>query len=1016
MTPRAIYSKSGKGVQEASGKTSNLSRADRAVLAAFDGRVTVGEVAERVGKPFDPKFEQLVQQLEKDGYIREVSSGETAAPARPAPVRPAAPARPGGGAPGADLDFTAMIPTIKPSAPSGQQVDLAAKARAEAERAARKAKEEEAISYKARQEAEARAKAEAEARAKAAAQARAQAEAAARAKAEADARARADAEAKARAADADRVRAEADAKVKAAKEAALRLAAEAKAKAEAEVHAKLAEERAKAEEAARVRREAEEKAREHAEEKSKEAEDLRKRLEQERKAREEAERKAKEAEERSRKEEEERKRRDEEARKRREEEERRRREEEERRAKEEAERKAREAEERRRKEEEERKRKEEEARRRKEEEERRRREEEERRAKEEAERKAREAEERSRKEEEERRRRDEEDRRRKEEEARRRKEEEERRRREDEERRAKEEARKAREQEERERAEKEREEKAKAERQKAAKPAGGFADSLMADLENFTQRDEQEQKIEAEKEKRAKAERERKEKEEEERREREEADRKARQEVKRAAKEAERQAKETAVHEAEAPSDEDIGITDEDLDLDEVKREEEALGKQARRAARERERGREREQERKEREREKVEKREEAREAPKAFVPPAAPAKIRRPVNWGKPVAMAFFVLLVGAIAAIHFMPISTAEYEKAASDALGVPVKIGTAHLSFVTGVVIKMDKVSVGPARIARAVAHPEVGSLFGPRKVFSSIELQDATIPQSDAGEALFGKARSANFELKRLTATNLKLTGPLSLPALSADVRFGADGEAKSVTLTGPNNLNARLTPSGDSLDFELNTDSFTVPVAPELVLNGFEMKGRADRQGIDVAAWTASLYEGVLNGTAKVAWNGAWSLAGALTVRGVNAAVFAPTLVSEGKLEGSGKFSMSGIEPAKLASRGRLEGNFTIENGALGSIDISRALSTGGRQISGRTPFTRLEAQGVYDKGVVVVRNININAGALTAGAIADISPSGALSGRIVADVKTASQVLRSTISIGGTVQEPQVKN
>ena len=36
MNASAIYSKSGKGVQEAAGKTSHLSRPDRAVLSAID--------------------------------------------------------------------------------------------------------------------------------------------------------------------------------------------------------------------------------------------------------------------------------------------------------------------------------------------------------------------------------------------------------------------------------------------------------------------------------------------------------------------------------------------------------------------------------------------------------------------------------------------------------------------------------------------------------------------------------------------------------------------------------------------------------------------------------------------------------------------------------------------------------------------------------------------------------------------------------------------------------------------
>jgi hypothetical protein len=47
MNPTAIYSKSGKGVQEASGKTNSLNRGDRAVLSAIDGRLTLATGANR---------------------------------------------------------------------------------------------------------------------------------------------------------------------------------------------------------------------------------------------------------------------------------------------------------------------------------------------------------------------------------------------------------------------------------------------------------------------------------------------------------------------------------------------------------------------------------------------------------------------------------------------------------------------------------------------------------------------------------------------------------------------------------------------------------------------------------------------------------------------------------------------------------------------------------------------------------------------------------------------------------
>src|SRR5687768_17795350 len=113
MNPSAIYSKSGKGVQEASGKTSLLKRAERAVLSAIDGRTTLAEVAKKVGKPFDGAFEALIAQLDKDGFVREVGGGGAAAAAAPA-AKPAA--RP--------ATATVKIPAAKPPPAAGEDLDF----------------------------------------------------------------------------------------------------------------------------------------------------------------------------------------------------------------------------------------------------------------------------------------------------------------------------------------------------------------------------------------------------------------------------------------------------------------------------------------------------------------------------------------------------------------------------------------------------------------------------------------------------------------------------------------------------------------------------------------------------------------------------------------------------------------------------------------------------------------------------------------------------------------------------
>lgn len=1012
MNPTAIYSKSGKGVQEASGKTSLLPRADRAVLSAIDGRATLQEVAAKVGKPFDPAFEKLITQLDKDGFVREVSSGAPTAAPKPAAAPPKPAAKPaakpaGGGGDFGDLDFSSLgggapkaapapsrpappppppprpaaapPPAPKPAGPVSQppkeHIDALAKAREEAEARAQAERE------KMRAEAEAKTRAELEAKLREEAEKKMKFEAAAKAEAASKAAA-----------------AEAEAKVKAAKEAALK-AAEAKVKAEAEAKAKI---------------EAERKARE----------EMEKRLEEERKAREEAERKAKEEAERARKEAEEKARKEQEELRQRLEEERKAREEAERKAKEEAERVRRELEAERKRLEEERKREEEErAARRKQEEAERERERQEaearRKQREEEERQAEEAREAKRKQ------REEEDRRQEEERAAKRKQREE-----------EDSAREAEEAAAREARRKKEEEQAAAllaaaEARKAQpKKPESFGDSLLADLDSFTNRDEEERKEKEEAERKAKAEAEARRREEADRQAREEAERERRaaeerrrqeEQAKREREEAERREQEEERRKREADeirrkaaaataaamakegksgpsSTEDIPISDDDLHMDEVKKEQAALAKTQ---AKERE---------KEREREKAAAKAERRIADEA-------PRYRKPANWGKRIALTLLLLIVVGLVAVHVMPVNIAEYERSATEAIGRPVKIGDGKMWLLTGPQIRFSNVTVGDARIAHVAAGVSPGSLFGDRKEFTTVELDGLTIPQQMLGEAVFATVKSENLSIGRIVVKSLELPGPAVLPkSLQADIVLDGKGAMRAATLRGPDGLVAKLVPKDQSIDFDVVAAGFTLPIAPEVVLSKFGMKGSATQRGMKIDEWGGAIFNGGISGTASIRWGGTWNVEGVVTVRGINAAVFAPTLVSNGTAEGTGRFTMTGSDPAKLGSAGRLDGNFTITSGTLGSFDLVRGIQSGGKQAAGTTQFTEMTGQAVYDKGAVSLRNVNIAAGALNAGASADISSSGALSGRIVADVKTANRSQQATIVLGGTVKEPQVRN
>ncbi|HMG61161.1 MAG TPA: hypothetical protein VK583_15635 [Burkholderiales bacterium] len=337
MNRRSILTKTGKGLMEATGKTSNLSRDVRNILKEIDGKVSVSELMEKFGRMTEPMLLETLRNMEKEGYLREFVGKQDEAPR---PSIPRAPTSPSSADGGEDLDFTAFTPA-KPSAKTSEDARLQAQAQDIARQAqATRAREETAA--RARAEAAARARAEAEQRARlstpasptAEAQARAQADALDQARREAEERQRKEAEEKARREAELRARIEADQASKRDAEERVRREIydkerrenEERARREVEVRAKReAEEKVRRDAEERVRREAEERARKEVEERMRREEVERRMREEreqaERKARIEAEARAQvEAEMRARRESEERARREEEERPRREEE------------------------------------------------------------------------------------------------------------------------------------------------------------------------------------------------------------------------------------------------------------------------------------------------------------------------------------------------------------------------------------------------------------------------------------------------------------------------------------------------------------------------------------------------------------------------------------------------------------------------------------------------------------------------------------------------------------------------
>ena len=99
----------------------------------------------------------------------------------------------------------------------------------------------------------------------------------------------------------------------------------------------------------------------------------------------------------------------------------------------------------------------------------------------------------------------------------------------------------------------------------------------------------------------------------------------------------------------------------------------------------------------------------------------------------------------------------------------------------------------------------------------------------------------------------------------------------------------------------------------------------------------------------------------------------------------------------------------------IIQGAYYDIYAERAGVTNAKWREISSSLSETDNQALYDKGAVKITNAAISAGAMNAGASLDVDAGGGLSGRVVADVKTANQTLRATLNISGKVQDPVIR-
>src|SRR5260221_475334 len=391
----------------------------------------------------------------------------------------------------------------------------------------------------------------------------------------------------------------------------------------------------------------------------------------------------------------------------------------------------------------------------------------------------------------------------------------------------------------------------------------------------------------------------------------------------------------------------------------------------------------------------------------------------RRPGGLAKQFAVMLLLTLVVAVAVLPFVPLDSGPYEKAAQAWLGEPVKIGSVNLTLLPIPQLKFEKVVIGKGNGMRAgliKATPVITSLLEDRIPLRSFELENVTFPREFLPALLQNKGRRASLGIERITAKGLKLDVPeLNLPALDVNAILSPDGALKSLVISSAERrLSVKLQPQGERAAIEISAESFPLPIGVDPDLSEFLAKGTVTRSELALSEAEARVFGGRVLGTVRLRWSGGWSMEGELTARQMEAGKIAAPLLAGGTLQGKAVYSMKGLLPGRFILNAQLDGNFTIQKGSITNVDMTRLLQGSGSG-GGTTLFSDMSGGVSADANRILVRQVRMAAGLLNATGQGEMDPQKNLSGRIQVELRAQSVQARATLTLAGTLQNPQFR-
>ena len=398
------------------------------------------------------------------------------------------------------------------------------------------------------------------------------------------------------------------------------------------------------------------------------------------------------------------------------------------------------------------------------------------------------------------------------------------------------------------------------------------------------------------------------------------------------------------------------------------------------------------------------------------------------PGGWGGWLLGIGGVIVLGLIALLLFYPYGNFRpaAEAKLSQVFGAPVRVGGVSLQLLPKPSLLLSDVVIGEQGVSRiaklAVDSPHALIGKGPYRI-DNVTLTGGVLAADRLVDLqLFGARpeQTAELSVRRVEVDKLVvMLGDLAIPELSGDITVRTDGTAeKAVFRTADGSLRLQAVPNPQGVLLTIDGLGWK-PEGRPVKFESLQAMALLQKNRLLVQQIDTTFLGGILKGNWLIDWSAGMVMAGEASLARLDASkvcsLLVPTLRLEGELSGSLRMRANGTDWQGMLAR--IEANLDVEmsRGLLTGIDLGEVARRGSGAVvrSGATRFDRLTASLDIGSRRVVVRNVELDAGLMTAKGRLAVD-GGQLEGILSVQARTSVSRLVVPARISGTLGDMMV--